>query len=496
MISLSSLAVLAAAICLLTRFLWPAPTEESPIHFRFSDLWNWRGTVDRGTFVVVGVVAFAIKHNVDRIVATYLFGRQFTPVNYWIPPVQAIRIDRLSTGDARFLLTMLAFAVPFIWIGLAMTTRRLRSARLPLWLVALFFVPIVNVAFFVLLSIIPAETEETAAASRRGGLSSFIPHDRWGSSAMAVVLTGSIGAFATYIGVQRLGTYGWGVFVALPFCFGLVSVMIYCHHEPRTLRSCLAVSMTSVGLVASALFAFAVEGLICIVMALPIAIPLSLLGGFVGFLIQRRGGSPSQADSITLLLMLVPFGVMTMERVGPAQPPRLSVHTSVQINAPTMTVWKNLIEFPDIQEPPTSLFRFGVSYPIRARISAEGAGTIRECLFSTGTYVEKINVWEEGRRLGFTVVSGPEGMREWSPYDIHPRHLDGYFVPESAEFRLTPTPDGGTQLDGVSWYRNSMWPVGYWRLWSDALLHQVHMRVFQHIKKRSESRSQNAQLTS
>lgn len=70
-----------------------------------------------------------------------------------------------------------------------------------------------------------------------------------------------------------------------------------------------------------------------------------------------------------------------------------------------------------------------------------------------GGLVERINSWEEGRRLGFTVVSGPEG----SPYEIHPRHLNGYFVPES-----------------------------YWRLWSDALLHQIHMRVFQHIKALSE----------
>jgi hypothetical protein len=83
-------------------------------------------------------------------------------------------------------------------------------------------------------------------------------------------------------------------------------------------------------------------------------------------------------------------------------------------------------------------------------------------------------------------MSGPQGMLEWSPYNIHPRHLDGYFVPESAEFRLTPTSDGGTRLDGVSWYRNSMWPSRYRRLWSDALLHQVHMRVFRHIKTRSE----------
>jgi hypothetical protein len=487
MVSLLSLAAIAAAaIWLLTRPLRSTPPQKSPIHFRISDLWSWKGTTDRGTYLAVGVVGFAIKHNIDRTVATILFGRQFTPFNYWIPPVEAIRVNRLSAADARFLLTILGFALPFIWIGLVMTIRRLRSACLPLWLAALFFAPVVNLAFFVLLSGIPARNGEGAEARRGSGLSSFLPRDRWGSAAMAVALTGSMGALATYIGVQRLGTYGWGVFVALPFCFGLVSVMIYCHHEPRTLRSCLAVSMTSVGIVALALFAFAVEGAVCIIMALPIAAPLSLLGGFVGFLIQRHGGMASEAPSMMLVMMLVPFGIMSAEKVDPAVTPRMRVETSIQIDAPPMKVWKNLIAFPNVEEPPASLFRFGVSYPIRARIRGEGVGAVRECLFSTGTYAEKITAWEEGRRLGFTVVSGPEGMLEWSPYDIHPRHLDGYFVPESAEFRLTPTSDGGTRLDGVSWYHNSMWPSRYWRLWSDGLLHQVHMRVFRHIKKLSE----------
>jgi hypothetical protein len=188
-----------------------------------------------------------------------------------------------------------------------------------------------------------------------------------------------------------------------------------------------------------------------------------------------------------LLMMLLPFGVMTTENAGPAEPPLVRVDTSIEIKAPAAKVWKSLIEFPDIEEPPTSILRYGVAYPIHARITGEGEGAIRECLFSTGTFVERINTWEEGRRLGFAVIAGPEGMREWSPYDIHPRHLHGYFVPESAEFRLTPTPDGGTRLEGTSWYRNSMWPSQYWRLWSDALLHQVHMRVFSQVKKLAEA---------
>ena len=54
------------------------------------------------------------------------------------------------------------------------------------------------------------------------------------------------------------------------------------------------------------------------------------------------------------------------------------------------------------------------------------------------------------------------------------------------EFRLVRNEDGSTQLEGISWYRNAMWPSAYWQLWSDAILHQVHLRVFNHIKLLSE----------
>jgi hypothetical protein len=168
--------------------------------------------VDRGTYALVGVVGFAIKHNIDRLIANRIFGRPFTPFNYWIPPVQAIRIDSLSTTDARFLATMVSIALPFVWIGLAMTVRGLRSANLPLSLVVLFFVPLMNLLFFVVLSLIPArDAKPMTEPLQSSALASFIPRDRLGSSAMAVALTAVMGALATYLGVQRLGTYGWGV---------------------------------------------------------------------------------------------------------------------------------------------------------------------------------------------------------------------------------------------------------------------------------------------
>ena len=133
--SFSILLVLIVAVYLLFKPL----RESGSGSLSIRDIWRWQGTVDGRKYFVVGAVGFAIKHNIDRIIATAVFGRRFTPLNYWIAPVDAIRIDLLPPSDVRFIATMALISLPFIWVGLAMTIRRLRSAGLPLWLVIFFF---------------------------------------------------------------------------------------------------------------------------------------------------------------------------------------------------------------------------------------------------------------------------------------------------------------------------------------------------------------------
>jgi hypothetical protein len=32
-----------------------------------------------------------------------------------------------------------------------------------------------------------------------------------------------------------------------------------------------------------------------------------------------------------------------------------------------------------------------------------------------------------------------------------------------------------------------MWPGMYWRLWTDAIIHSIHNRVFRHVKALAEA---------
>jgi|SRR5579862_3045133 len=220
-------------------------------------------------------------------------------------------------------------------------------------------------------------------------------------------------------------------------------------------------------------------------MAIPVATPLAILGGLFGYLIRANRMVPQ--SSMMLLLAVLPLSVTGIEKAKSAEPPVDSVQTAIVIHAPAEKVWKNLIAFSDIPESGEWPFRMGVSQPVRAVIDGNGIGAPRKCVFTTGMFVERVDAWDENRYFAFSVVSPATVMREFSPYDIHPRHLDGYFVPEMAEFRLTSGKDGTTSLTGISHYRNAMWPSAYWSLWSDAIVHPIHVRVFERIRKLSEA---------
>src|SRR2546428_11569808 len=110
----------------------------------WQDLWQTSGTVDRGTYAFIGLLGFALKHNLDRLVATYGFHRPWGLFNYWVPVRDVARITQLRGSEAVFLGTMVALSLPFIWVGVVLTMKRLRSAGLPTHLVALFFLPFLN----------------------------------------------------------------------------------------------------------------------------------------------------------------------------------------------------------------------------------------------------------------------------------------------------------------------------------------------------------------
>lgn len=439
------------------------------------------GRVGPRAYLAAGIVFFTVKYIMDAVVAMQFFGRPWLLLEA-LEPSRFYGIWSAPREELPFLAVLFALSVPFIIFGSALTVRRLRDAGLPLWLAALFLVPIINVPFFIALSLVrPRQDDEPHVELAE--LEEELPAD-FRLMLLTGVGVGLGGTLVTATAANVFQSYGTALFYGLPFLMGAVSAQIYGIKSPKPLIGCILTGAVSMLVACSALMMSALEGLLCLVMYLPLGLFLGLLGSFVGYLVQAHGWAQRQSDALRLYAM--GFLALPLLIAGETQrmppPPLRHVSTEIIVNAPPAAVWPHVIQFPRLAEPSELMFRAGVAYPIEARIEGRGVGAIRFCVFSTGAFVEPITVWDEPSCLAFSVSHNPPPMRELSPFDtVHAPHLHGFLESRRGEFRLEALEGGRTRLSGTTWYTNRMWPQWYWGAAADAIIHRIHSRVLDHV---------------
>lgn len=302
---------------------------------------------------------------------------------------------------------------------------------------------------------------------------------------LGVAAGAAVGLLLVIFGTRVLLTYGWGLFLGVPFLCGLVTGVVQNRRRLRDGEDTVRAAMASQLVIGVALLCFALEGAVCLVMAVPIALPLAIMGGFAGRALVRRvqaAWPPRLAAGIGLLPLL-----MVAEHLGRLQPPVHPVTTSIVIDAPVERVWQNVITFPALAPPTEMIFRTGIAYPTSATIVGSGPGAVRYCHFTTGDFVEPITTWDENHLLAFRVAAQPEAMREMSPWKIVPAHIEhNYFRSQHGQFRLEAIDASHTLLEGTTWYQDYFWPQQYWNVISDQIVHRIHLRVLKHVKQQAE----------
>jgi hypothetical protein len=277
------------------------------------------------------------------------------------------------------------------------------------------------------------------------------------------------------------------VFFGTPIVTGAVSAYVYNRQYQQKMSNTLGHTAIVVVVFAVALLLFGLEGILCIVMAIPIVLPCAFLGALVGRAIASHRNVTREKKENGLLggLLILPMIAGIEGFITPRT--EFEVLSVVEVAASPEHVWQCVVSFPEITEDPEWFFRLGISCPQGARIEGEGVDPTRYCDFTTGSFVEPVTVWDPPRVLAFDVTKQPDPMTELSPYrHIHPPHLDGSFRSTHGEFRLIPLADGRTRLEGRTWYQLEIYPHSYWTLWTDWLIHKIHGRVLRHIKQLAE----------
>ena len=440
-------------------------------------LWfGLRAPVSRQAYALSGFGLMAFKYGTEAVVIHQTVGRWLSPLAY-LNPVLAVRLDPI--GEHEWLLAALAlWTLPFLWIGVSMTLRRLEDAgRSPL-LAALYFVPLVNYVLMLTLCVLPSRRPAPGAGSGAPPR----PGDGLRSALQGVGIGALLALGLVLASVQLFGTYGTTLFVATPFLMGAASAYRFNRDTRRPLGVTVLVAVGSVALAGGAILLFALEGVLCLAMAAPLGLVLAVLGALLGRNLPRRFDTAPVVSALGLPLALFAGLDATQPR-----PPEREVVTTVEVEAPPSAVWPNVVAFSELDAPPAWFFRLGVAYPRRATIRGRGVGALRRCEFSTGAFLEPITVWDEPSHLGFDVQAQPPPMHELSPYRlVLAPHLDGYLGVRSGEFRLRALPGGRTRLEGRTRYELRVFPGAYWGLWSDALIHAIHRRVLEHVARAAE----------
>jgi uncharacterized membrane protein YhaH (DUF805 family) len=455
----------------------PLPDAPPGGHDLLTTLFGLSGRVSRGTYALAGFGLVLLKLVAEAALIRLVTGNWLQLLDH-VNPLFSVRQRALAEADW-LLVPLVLWTLPFLWIGVTMTVRRLVDAELPAALAVLFFVPGINYLLMLALCLLPSRGPGGfAEAASLDVTQPIMKGALLGLAAGLAIALAMVG-----ISVFAFGSYGSTLFAATPFVMGATSGFFVNRDGRRSLLATFGAAAVTVLLAGGVILVFALEGVLCLAMAFPIALVLGLMGAVVGRAVALHG--PGRVAQLAALVLALPF-LAGFE--AKAHAPRThAITTTVEIDAPPERVWPNVIGFSELPPPPQWFFEAGIAYPERARISGTGVGAVRRCEFSTGAFVEPITVWDEPQRLGFDVTAQPPSMHEWSPYEkVHAPHVEGYLRSVRGEFRLVRLEGGRTRLEGTTFYQVDIAPESYWCIWSDLLLHAIHRRVLAHIKNLSE----------
>src|SRR5687767_3280129 len=111
------------------------------------------------------------------------------------------------------------------------------------------------------------------------------------------------------LSVYGLGTYGVALFFATPFTMGAVSSLIYNATYQRSIGRTVGLALLGTVLTGSVVLLFALEGVICLVMAFPIAAALSVIGAVLAWAIASSARTGATRNPAAMLVLLPALAV-------------------------------------------------------------------------------------------------------------------------------------------------------------------------------------------
>jgi len=440
---------------------------------------RFQGAIARAPYLVISIALLLVQYLIQGLLlathirATLGYWNFMFPVWVWF----GLWFEPGWKSDHWALALVLIVDIAVAWLVLALAIRRARAASRSLLIASLAIVPIIQIPTICWLG----------WSTTREGANVPVPSNR---VSLEVALKGLIAGVIITVVLEVISTlvfraYGLGLFLASPFIVGCVTAYIGNRRSDIGSRATTRLVLGACFLGCVGLLAVAVEGIVCLVMALPLIAAMAWLGGLVGRTIALKGpGAVPGRTAMSIVVLPLFFAVDLMA------PPRFSFESveSIEVAATDRDVWDAVVHMGPIPAPPAAPFRWGLAYPKSGSIHGGGVGAIREGVFSTGVAYERVTEWDPVKHLSFIVLSDPPTMRELSPYrKVNAPHVNGYFRTLDARFTITKLLNGHTLLSLATRHELDLNPVFYWLPMAKWAIHENKVRVLAHFAQQAEA---------
>lgn len=276
-----------------------------------------------------------------------------------------------------------------------------------------------------------------------------------------------------------------------PFTVGAIAVYFAADKQPISVKKTLSVASLAMLFFLLGLSLLLLEGMVCIVLILPVFFIAAILGGLAMSMVNNR--YLSKAKTTLHSFLVLPFLLNPVEAQLPNDPHMGMVKSSVVIEAKAEDIFNQLTHVRKIQKGELG-FSFmhwiGLPRPIEASMNDIGVGAIRTSKWEMGVqFKERITRWEKGKRLHYEFII-PKGSIPREALDRHVELGGDYFTVLHGGYDIQAIGKGRCRLTLNTVYKNKSHLNLFGRIWAYWVLNDFHYSILKLMKRRSEADTQ------